>query len=425
MRSTEQIYFPSRHHTNVSNGFIIQSGPGSAPREQAASLGQGMPPMIGGQPVQYAWKEMIRVGQYTHPKQGWTLSVTPERLKTWEANFHKMRQNGTKPFLPAKHVAEFSGAENYGYLIDMKVEPRTLPDGSKVESLVGLHQLIGEDAHRAAARNESSVYIQERVKDAQGNTYAEAITHNAIIPDPVVTGLGGFVAMSASASDAVPIYSLAIGSNEMTDEMKALRTLCGLADTVTDEKQILAAAATRINGDGTKLALSLSAQTAAETKRQEIETKLVATSAALVLASNKADQAEARALSLSGGAAMPDDLATEWHGVYSSYVDALAAAGNITPDCRDAIKTTVLKNGEKVNGMALSKSAGGKPLIALVIDALKKNVAIPMGKLAKAQALSQSSVAGQGAAGNGAEVETLDKPSADTVARLTRLGLKP
>lgn len=222
--------------------FVLHADGLPAPR-QTPALGDDRPKDILGQPCLYAWKPMLKAGEYVHPQHGWKLSVTPDRLSTLHAQTRQLLRNGYKPFVPEKHRG-FDAKSNFGWVIETKVEDGTL---------WGLHQLIGTDAHKAAARNESSVCIKQNYRDGKGNVYPEVIEHNALCPDPVAGGLGGFIALSASANgpqDIAPVYVMAADqrSSDMpltAEQLAKVKKIAGLND-VTDENavdRLIAAAA--------------------------------------------------------------------------------------------------------------------------------------------------------------------------------------
>jgi hypothetical protein len=210
--------------------FILHADGLPAPRESPA-MGDDRPAEILGQKVKYLWKPILRAEEYRHPQRGWTLSVTPERLESLARNHKRLIANGVKPFIPDRHRA-FDAKSNFGWLLEMKVEGDTL---------WGLHQLIGEDAHKAAARNDTSVCIHENFKDGRGNVYPEVVTHNAMCPDPVAPGLGGFVALSVSSDGSpesvAPVYVPAAGQRSpdmKPEQLERIRKLPGAKDVTED-----------------------------------------------------------------------------------------------------------------------------------------------------------------------------------------------
>ncbi len=197
----------------MSTTFILNAKSGVEAKPFTA-LPEDLPTEINGHPVRYFWKEMLRVGQYRHPiHRDWKLSVTAERLDKWISNFHAARASaGFKPFVPIRHQ-DFDATANLGWIIDMKREG---------DSLLGLHQMIGRDAALAAARNESSVCIRP-FRDKTGAEYDELLEHNALVPDPVATGLEPFVALSAGeAQTPVAVYQLSASEPDLADKLRQI-----------------------------------------------------------------------------------------------------------------------------------------------------------------------------------------------------------
>jgi hypothetical protein len=69
------------------------------------------------------------------------------------------------------------------------------------DTLIELHQFLGESARDVGLRNQVSLGIDPDFVDGLGRKYGEAIVHSAVTPVPVVPGQGGFEA----ASDVVTL----------------------------------------------------------------------------------------------------------------------------------------------------------------------------------------------------------------------------
>lgn len=203
----------------------------NAPTTVGSVASSNLPAEINGYPVKYAWKEMLPLGQYTDAS-GQKFTVTSERVGRLIANYRRAYAKGFKPFLPDHHRAD-SGSHNFGYVVDVR--------RGENGSFEGLHQLIGEDAHRAAARNRTSVMILKDVTDADGEKYDELLYHNALIPNPRLTKLKDFepalAASSGLTGDAV-VLTLAAPEKQGDSDMELLnqlRQLFGAAD-LTEEQ---------------------------------------------------------------------------------------------------------------------------------------------------------------------------------------------
>lgn len=138
-----------------------------------------------GQPVAYFWADGIRAGRYVHPAGKFELFVDRQRLDTWAQNFRRMKEAGVEVPVPVDH--SLSARDNLGYIVDIK------RDG---DTLKLLHQLIGDDAIKLAARNKVSLAIDPNFVDGQGQSYGDCVVHSSLTPIPVVPGQGGFVPLS-------------------------------------------------------------------------------------------------------------------------------------------------------------------------------------------------------------------------------------
>lgn len=206
----------------------------------AVVLGQGLPNEINGQPVAYFWKEMLPPGRFRDAK-GAAFDVDARRIDTLISTFNRAKAKGYRPFLPAGSHRERQ--KNYGFLIDVRKNARGV--------LEGLHQFIGEDAIREASRNRSSICTIRDVTDETGEHYEELIDHNAILPDPQISGLGDFVpfnpALAASRGQTVSaeVLELAASTQEPVMDLTALRKAVGAADTVSDS-DVISTAVTKL-----------------------------------------------------------------------------------------------------------------------------------------------------------------------------------
>ena len=129
-----------------------------------------------GAPIQRYRKDLIRVGQFVHPTEGWTLDVTADRLAKWLLAFQRMRANGVDVEITSGHS---DSAESIrGYLTDMFIEGTTL---------MGVVEMRGEKGIELAETVKNvSVEIQDPFEDGKGNNYGEVITAIAIGMKPVV-----------------------------------------------------------------------------------------------------------------------------------------------------------------------------------------------------------------------------------------------
>jgi len=146
----------------------------------------------GGQPVFYYWREMAYPGQFTHPLTGQKLDFPESRIQHW-AQTAKEELSGTSLSasrripLNADHI-KFSDYGR-GEMVDVKI------DGRK---LLGQFKIVGDKNRDIFLNNSLSVGIEPEVKGSNGQVWTDAIDHVAITQIPVLGGMDGPVAASAS-----------------------------------------------------------------------------------------------------------------------------------------------------------------------------------------------------------------------------------
>lgn len=158
-------------------------------------------------------KEAIRCGQFVKLSDGVVFEVTAGDLANWVYEFRRMRDNGVKVPMPALHrspkweAAAREGFEKGNALGDPRhnmgwVDDMYMSGGS----LWVRCTLIGDEAIRAAAASDVSIFSPASFTDGRGNEYRRPITHLCLCTDPVVPGLGSFVpvalALGANQEDA-------------------------------------------------------------------------------------------------------------------------------------------------------------------------------------------------------------------------------
>jgi hypothetical protein len=164
----------------------------------AVREGAALPGEVNGQPAAYFWGRAIRAGRYVHPAGQFELSVDEARLDEWARNFHRMREAGIDVPVPVDHST--AARDNLGYVVDAK------RDG---DSLMLLHQLIGEEAIELAARNKISLAIDPEYRDGTGNLFGDCIVHSSLTPIPVVPGQGQLMPMSQGRAEGGMVFCLA------------------------------------------------------------------------------------------------------------------------------------------------------------------------------------------------------------------------
>jgi hypothetical protein len=158
-----------------------------------------------GQPVRRFRKELLKVGEYTHPGTGQRFSVSREGIGRMAETFRRYTAAGNRVPLPIGHENWEDPERNRGWAIDAFAEG---------DSLVGIVELVG-DGIKLAGTSDVSIYAEPSFTDSKGNSYEWVIRHVALCTDPVILGLDGFVPLAASQNFQpvqVPVLKLSGGS---------------------------------------------------------------------------------------------------------------------------------------------------------------------------------------------------------------------
>lgn len=144
-----------------------------------------------GQPVQRFRKTIIREGEFYKASRDQNFKVTNRMLHHWVDTFDQMREDGIKVPIPSTHEGAYDPDLNRGYVLSMFVQD---------DQLVMMCDMIGEDGIKAASRSDVSIFSPPKFTAGNKKTYKQPICHVALCTDPVVPGLGDFVAIAASHS---------------------------------------------------------------------------------------------------------------------------------------------------------------------------------------------------------------------------------
>jgi hypothetical protein len=123
------------------------------------------------------WKELIREGEWTNSRAGFTLKVDTDRLGAWKENFEAMLAAGIQVPVPWGH--SYDPRDNAGF-----VEEIELRDGS----LWGLLNVPDDDDAGKLGKTvrSVSVSINPSFTDGTGHEWGEVIEHVALTNYPVV-----------------------------------------------------------------------------------------------------------------------------------------------------------------------------------------------------------------------------------------------
>jgi hypothetical protein len=137
-------------------------------------------------------KDIIHVGEYTHPVKGWRLSVDHARLDKWVSAFNRMKAAGVTVPVTVDHSDKADGIR--GEIVEMRREG---------DDLIAVHELrLGDGVAMAMTPGvEVSIEIEPDFQDGQGRQYGEAITASSLVQRPVVPNQRRFIALSLQEKD--------------------------------------------------------------------------------------------------------------------------------------------------------------------------------------------------------------------------------
>lgn len=165
-------------------------------------------------------KDILAVGNYKHPVDGWAWDVTPQRLQKLSETFATMQANGVDVEITRDHSGK--AEDILGYVVGMF----TLDDKLYAEM-----EFRGDDAISLAGvvRN-VSIEVDPKMKDGNGRSYGEAITAVSLVKAPVYSGQGEFIAASRKPVAVLKFSQNGESGMKIEDLLKALGTAMGVED---------------------------------------------------------------------------------------------------------------------------------------------------------------------------------------------------
>jgi len=315
-----------------------------------------------GQPRRRYVKDLIRAGRWTKGLSNITFDVPKQRLKHWADTFSAMKAAGVKVPVPLGHTND--PAANRGEVVDMYVEGDTL---------YGVIDLIGNDALPLASRSEVSIFAEPVMMAGDGKRFDDAITHVALVTDPVVNKQDGFVPVAASRGTVrVPVMRLSMTEGNAMD-WKELAAMLGIDITGLDDTTGPA-----------KVKEAIAAMTA---QSKEAATKL--TEADKQVAAAKAETAAAVAASRTGSAlpTVHPDVVDTLSGAIKTRAKTLIASHGIVPKVANGLAELFA-----AQPIALSRTAsnavgfkGERSLADTVFDLLEQNTPTAQGEMSGPQ----------------------------------------
>ena len=303
-------------------------------------------------------KELIRTGQFCKQSEGVEFTVDQRTLEHWAATFSQMKNRGINVPVPSGHDKVDDPDANNGWVREMFVEG---------DRLVGVLELIGDEALKLAGTNDVSIFTLPEYTDSLNNEYKWPILHVALCTDPVIPGLGDFVPIAASKGQTpaqVPVLRLQ-EMQTMPDFDPNAALTAGAGDPLKDafKQEVIKA----LDDDSLDMKATL-ARIKEILQAQEKAMGLLSPAAAVA----PTEPGPEPGIVAASQAGKPDPmvlkLAAENYGMKLS---ALVEAGKITSKVKDQLTEKLI--GPENKALALSLSSGSTSHIDNMLEAFAAN----------------------------------------------------
>lgn len=368
------------------NRFLLLSNGGLSQALDEATVGPD------GVPVQHFKKQMLCVGTYTHPLDGWTWEVTEEGLKKLVEDTNRLLSLGNPVEATVDHGQ--SARDTLGYVGGkLTIEDGVDADGNPTKWACGVHEIRGADNIKVAEANKCVSVEVDEFKDSAGNYFPEVILASSIVRKPVVRGQSGFVKIAASldgkrAEAQVPILvltkkKLSTQTGAQNMDLEALLTLLatnlGLTGLTTENAlDMLKGYFTGRNGR--YLSLNTSHATIekdladARAETATVKTKLAESEAATTAAKDEAKKLSLAAAAQDAPPAAVEIVATSTETVFES----LQRDGHFSPAATQkllgsAIGVKGARRKLSIAGDATSQTAFVQIALPDLIEAIRLN----------------------------------------------------
>jgi len=175
-------------------------------------------------------KELLRVGSWYHgaSKDG-ILKVTKEMLKSIVNNFkNKVLDN---VFVPLGHPTVDDPSKNVGEVKDLEL---TKDEDKLVATIDVKEKSIAEKIRNGLIKGISASFIENYVKKDNGEHVGPTLFHAALVNEPYIKGMEGFVPLSDDYKDSlvIPILNIDVPTvlSEMEKKIKELEERIELKD---------------------------------------------------------------------------------------------------------------------------------------------------------------------------------------------------
>lgn len=314
-----------------------------------------------GTPKRRFVKDLLSVGMYTHPVEGWNLDITTDRMDRWVVAFNRMQQDGVDVEVVTDHSRK--AEDVVGRLTEMF---------RKGDTLYGIHEMIGAGSIELADRVKNvSVLIDQDFKSGKGVSYGEAIIHSSLVQAPVVPGQQPFEQIAASrVVDNVEVPVLMFGTKgafEMNALVDGLKKLLGAGDDLTET-----------------------------TALERVKKRLTTLDAEKATLSKQVTDLQAQVKSkAASGVELPADLIEQMASTAKQQLDLLVEKGKITPAVAEKLAASLIgTSGQRqLSTLSLEASGNEKSVLTGVIEALQDNDVVKLGEQTGRQVIGMSRLA--------------------------------
>lgn len=191
-------------------------------------------------------KPVYKLGSYTHPKKGWVLDMTSDRMNKHLAEFQKMKLAGIPVKLTKDHKHDADSVVGdvqealRGNMLDGKFEPNPEGEwGAVVVEVTGLKNIELLESNK-----DVSVEIDPSKVGHDGTRYGEHMRAVSIVPNPLIPGQSGFERIAADDGDDTTYLFSSDGEPVMKtlfSSIVGLAATCGMslnADSMTEASAV-------------------------------------------------------------------------------------------------------------------------------------------------------------------------------------------
>lgn len=297
-------------------------------------------------------KDVLRVGEYTHPFDNWAEVFTAEDLDTFVAKFDEMKSNGIDVEVTVDH--SWSARDVIGYVEGMEV------DGDTLYATV---QIKGQDnIDLVNVVKNVSIEVASRYKDSQAREYGRVIRAVSVVQSPVVSDQGEFIAASMPPGEGIGILTLSTGRTPKKrggSDMDITKLLAILGSALGDDQITVENAETKIKEFSALNATNVKAKTDLEAELATARTELTAAKTALEAA--KTTGGDGVIHNYSALSADRREIIDERAEQVEESIDALVGKRVLVDaDLAKAMKSAFVGDTGARNVLMLSRSKDGK-----------------------------------------------------------------